>query len=348
MFYGSKLIYRGLSVLDLFDEGRNAGVDGRSMAGRVAGTEGKGNMKEVEVVPLCAACCVGTEGEDVVQKGLKRVERVDGGLGRARWGAGESRAGLLRRAPAVSCLSMTRGLMLTLHQSIRSLSPDSSLFRRIGDGSHDESRGYLATPPGDSTIYVSINDPIGQPAFKPSPTKPIPIWMQPFRGTDHQTNYAGPLRLAAANTTQVSFDLDAVRDPTGTASLVGQQRAPQAAVLSICVPPREVGHDDVVRLCHSARDALRAADAVQYPTAAAAAAATARAAAEPTGSCSCPTASRHASNAPASVVRVPGAVQSHPVPVAATTNHTASHVSVQSAQSCQGQLGGVEEYSSCD
>ncbi|KAK1721498.1 hypothetical protein BDP67DRAFT_454429 [Colletotrichum lupini] len=162
------LIYRGVPVLDLFDDGLVAAIDGRSMAGRIAGTEGKGNMKEVEVVPLCAACCVGTEGEDVVQKGLRRVERVDGGLGRARWGAGETRAGQLRRAPA----------------SIRSLSPDSSSFRRIGDGSHDESRGYLATPPGDSTIYVSINDPIGQPAFKPSPTKPIPIWMQPFRGLE--------------------------------------------------------------------------------------------------------------------------------------------------------------------
>ncbi|KAK1691312.1 hypothetical protein BDP55DRAFT_646649 [Colletotrichum godetiae] len=186
MFYGSKLIYRGVSVLDLFDEGRDAGGggDGSSMAGRVAGTEGKGNMKEVEAVPLCASCCVGTEGEDVVQKGLRRVERVDGGLGRARWGAGEGRAGQLRRVPAVSCVRMMRVSKLTSRQSIRSLSPDSSSFRRIGDGSHDESRGYLATPPAESTIYVSINDPIGQPAFKPSPTKPIPVWMQPFRGID--------------------------------------------------------------------------------------------------------------------------------------------------------------------
>lgn len=30
-----------------------------------------------------------------------------------------------------------------------------------------------------SAIYVSISDPIGQLAFKPSPTKPIPTWMQP-------------------------------------------------------------------------------------------------------------------------------------------------------------------------
>lgn len=101
-------------MLDLFDDDLDAGVGGRSMAGRVAGTEGKGNMKEVEVVPLCAACYVGTDGEDVVQKGLRRVERVDGGLGRARWGADETRAGQLRRAPAVSYLSVMKESMLTL------------------------------------------------------------------------------------------------------------------------------------------------------------------------------------------------------------------------------------------
>lgn len=35
--------------------------------------------------------------------------------------------------------------------------------------------------PLDSTIYVSMADPVGQPAFRPSPTKPIPAWMQPHR-----------------------------------------------------------------------------------------------------------------------------------------------------------------------
>ncbi|KAH8879120.1 hypothetical protein GQ53DRAFT_47334 [Thozetella sp. PMI_491] len=32
--------------------------------------------------------------------------------------------------------------------------------------------------PLDSTIFVSMSDPFGQPAFKPSPTKAIPAWMQ--------------------------------------------------------------------------------------------------------------------------------------------------------------------------
>ncbi|KAK5663881.1 hypothetical protein OQA88_87 [Cercophora sp. LCS_1] len=34
----------------------------------------------------------------------------------------------------------------------------------------------------DSAIYVSMTDPVGQPSFKPSPTKPIPRWIRPFEG----------------------------------------------------------------------------------------------------------------------------------------------------------------------
>ncbi|KAK2032718.1 hypothetical protein LX32DRAFT_661069 [Colletotrichum zoysiae] len=159
------LVHRGVPLSELFDEGHSADREGSSSTiQRVAGTAGKGRMREVEVPPLCAACYLSTEGEDVVQKGLRRVERADGGLSRARWDAGEIRAGHLRRAPA----------------SIRTLSRDSSSLRRAGDGSHDRVREHLATQSAECTIYVSINDPIGQPTFQPSPTKPIPIWMQPF------------------------------------------------------------------------------------------------------------------------------------------------------------------------
>ncbi|KAK1598606.1 uncharacterized protein LY79DRAFT_505902 [Colletotrichum navitas] len=163
-----KLVHRGVPLLELFDEGHCADEEeSSSTMRRVAGTAGKGRMREVEVPPLCAACCLATEGGDVVQQGLARVERVDGGLSRARWDAGEGRAGRLRRAPA----------------SIRTLSRESSSLRRAGDGSHDRARECLATPPVESTIYVSINDPIGQPTFRASPTKPIPIRMQPFPRT---------------------------------------------------------------------------------------------------------------------------------------------------------------------
>ncbi|WYZ40484.1 hypothetical protein EsH8_IV_000825 [Colletotrichum jinshuiense] len=150
------------------------------MTNRVAGTAGKGKMREVETPPLCASCFLGVEGEDVLQKGLRRVEKVDGGLSRARWEAGEGRTGQLRRVSAVGYHLWDRGPLLILEQSVRSLSRDSSTMRRTGDGTQDESGRHLATP--ETTIYVSINDPMGQPAFKASPTKPIPAWMQPFRG----------------------------------------------------------------------------------------------------------------------------------------------------------------------
>ena len=45
-------------------------------------------------------------------------------------------------------------------------------------GSPDDLFGWSpCSVPLDSTIYVSASDPLGQSAFKPSPTKPLPRWM---------------------------------------------------------------------------------------------------------------------------------------------------------------------------
>jgi hypothetical protein len=49
----------------------------------------------------------------------------------------------------------------------------------LGDGADSEPAETQASP--DSTIYVSMLDPIGELAFRPSPTKPIPTWMQVTR-----------------------------------------------------------------------------------------------------------------------------------------------------------------------
>jgi hypothetical protein len=52
--------------------------------------------------------------------------------------------------------------------------------------------GVMRAEDGDNTtIYVSMRDPIGRPAFKPSPTKPIPKWMQPFQSPVEDTSLAG-------------------------------------------------------------------------------------------------------------------------------------------------------------
>ncbi|GJC86590.1 hypothetical protein ColLi_09428 [Colletotrichum liriopes] len=316
--------------MELFDEGHDVEEEGRGTMRRVAGTAGKGCMKEVDMPPLCAACYLGTEGEDVLQKGLKRVERADGGLSRARWDAGEARAGQLRRAPA----------------SIRSLSRDSSSLRQAGDGSHDGASGHLVKPPAESTIYVSINDPIGQPAFKPSPTKPIPVWMRPFRRiaefctnaghidarnfdigvgkityTDQSASDTRSLFIAFANPARLLFGLDASRNQTCAAPLLGKQRAPQAPFIPHSIPSREVRHDDLVGLRHAAGNALGADDPVQDS----AAAAPSHPAPKPASSGSDPTAQRHTSDTSASVIRVSGAVQPNPVPIASTTNQAASH-----------------------
>ncbi|KAI2630789.1 hypothetical protein GGR54DRAFT_584204 [Hypoxylon sp. NC1633] len=58
------------------------------------------------------------------------------------------------------------------------------------DDSGNDNRDCIV--PLHSTIYVSILDPIGEPAFKPSPTKPIPTWMQWLpsqrdQGRSHET-----------------------------------------------------------------------------------------------------------------------------------------------------------------
>lgn len=55
------------------------------------------------------------------------------------------------------------------------------LFGRAVDGAGSEGsvgKEITCVVPLNSTIYVSILDPLGELAFKPRPTKPIPQWMQ--------------------------------------------------------------------------------------------------------------------------------------------------------------------------
>ncbi|KAF6838068.1 mediator of rna polymerase ii transcription [Colletotrichum plurivorum] len=179
LFCGSKVLSLGVPLSELFEERRGERGHHRTKA------------REVEVIPVCSACSIGLEGEDVTQKSLDRVERSDGGLSRARWDMREGRVGQLRRAPA----------------SIRSVSRESFSLLRGGDGPQDGDEDRPV--PLDSTIYVSMADPIGQPAFRPSPTKPIPAWMQPHRQDE----------LSAGNSRQESRPLASIREaqaPTST------------------------------------------------------------------------------------------------------------------------------------
>ncbi|KAL0931708.1 uncharacterized protein CTRU02_212661 [Colletotrichum truncatum] len=83
-------------------------------------------------------------------------------------------------------MSLSRLNMLAKPKSIRSTSRELSSLRRVIGESHDGGEEHRV--PRDSTVYVSMADPLGRPAFKPSPTKPIPTWMQPYKQAINQNN----------------------------------------------------------------------------------------------------------------------------------------------------------------
>lgn len=109
-----------------------------------------GNGREIDDVPLCRRCVdeiqIGKESlseEHLIPLALARVDRFDGGLSRRRWEA-------QREAEAAA----------------------STLSRR------NNTQKRQGNPRAPSPVYVDIHDPLGGPAFKRSPTKPIPKWMQ--------------------------------------------------------------------------------------------------------------------------------------------------------------------------
>ncbi|KAK7924103.1 hypothetical protein PG985_006157 [Apiospora marii] len=140
--------------------------------------------KEILDVPLCANCVVDVEMDSldhktVVQKALRRTDKIDGGLNRKRWERKEgtisrSATGQIKRVPSkMARVSEELGSTRTRPRSQRIHAADGA----ASGGSADSDRGDCVVPL-DSTIYISILDPMGEPAFKPSPTKPIPKWMQ--------------------------------------------------------------------------------------------------------------------------------------------------------------------------
>lgn len=120
--------------------------------------EGSGG-REVDEVPLCARCVekagpdVRADEEHLIPMALGRVERFDGGLSRRRWEA---------------------------RQQSQHLVVSSSGRPPLQQDVDDHGR----TP---SPIYVSSRDPLGEPSFRRSPTKPIPEWMQYLPNQKHAT-----------------------------------------------------------------------------------------------------------------------------------------------------------------
>ncbi|OTA93229.1 hypothetical protein M434DRAFT_31137 [Hypoxylon sp. CO27-5] len=116
------------------------------------------------------------------------MDKVDGGLTRKRWerkdGQISRRAvGEIKRVPSTSRAIKSPPVPSRRQLSVlgRTRTSHSSHLPTDGalsgsGGSADDGRDCVV--PLDSTIYVSVLDPLGEPAFKPSPTKPIPRWMQ--------------------------------------------------------------------------------------------------------------------------------------------------------------------------
>ncbi|UPK89988.1 hypothetical protein LCI18_000923 [Fusarium solani-melongenae] len=142
LLYGSRAICRGETA----EEGvKDSGCGGR----------------EVTEAPLCAACVVEAEVNDVreesvvVKRGLRRVERVDGGLTRRRWEAkGDEKN--------------------SAHEASQKTGRDGA----DSEGNKANNMSINLADPSESVIWVDIFDPINGPSFKPSPLKPIPLFMQ--------------------------------------------------------------------------------------------------------------------------------------------------------------------------
>jgi hypothetical protein len=103
-----------------------------------------------------------------------------------------------------------------------------------GDGSYDKDPsthdGLTRCPiPPESTIYVALSDPIGTPAFRPSPAKPIPKWMQ------LPPDYPGPGRGPRPRPSQILEQAHGRPSSMGSPSSGGSTLCPTNA-LSTPVP----------------------------------------------------------------------------------------------------------------
>ncbi|KAI0114873.1 hypothetical protein F4814DRAFT_448708 [Daldinia grandis] len=205
LFCGSRMVAIGPTIAELF-------VDDDDDDDDVVGSG-----REITEVPTCANCAVGCEVEyenrqAFVRDALHRVDKTDGGMAKMRWvkmGGQTSRrvVGEIKRVPATAPKSVqsppslnrsrwpVQGRTHTSH-ALR-LPVDGALGAPGAPGAPEEAgdSGGGRVAPLDPVIYVSIFDPINEPAFKPSPTKPIPKWMRWLpsqRGQDRRKQQTEP------------------------------------------------------------------------------------------------------------------------------------------------------------
>ncbi|KAI5465481.1 hypothetical protein BGZ63DRAFT_399942 [Mariannaea sp. PMI_226] len=187
---GGRSLCRGVPTHELFRNEERKREGGSASGGR-----------EVLEAPLCAACVVEMEMDGVreenmlVQRGLRRMDKVDGGLTRARWEAKRGAAHAHARRPLKVT---TKLIVLESHAGTDNdnYQPDSRECPiKGGDGAGSELSDTITEhqapdAPFETIIWVDIFDPINNPSFKPAPLKPIPMFMQqgsaPTLGGQHR------------------------------------------------------------------------------------------------------------------------------------------------------------------
>ncbi|PTD10235.1 hypothetical protein FCULG_00008719 [Fusarium culmorum] len=174
LLYGSRAIYQGVTVQELLRDEEDSEKDGCG-------------GKEVDKVPLCAAYVVELELDGVkeetavIKRGLRRVEKVDGGLTRKRWEANNNET---------SSKFASVWQPSTYHTGDGVMGDEGASSNPLSN-SRDTSK---------SVIWVDIFDPINGPSFKPSPLKPMPLFMQ---------RSASPIREPYRRVTNVDTHLQA-------------------------------------------------------------------------------------------------------------------------------------------
>lgn len=143
---GCRILVRGVGVGDVF-EGGVGGCEG-GFVGGVGEDFGRGKGREVEEVPLCGRCFLEVDGDEVKA------------LGEGRWEGGAVRRGLVGTDGAEE--------------------DGEGAEWMDGEGRYGGEGGARYTGE-EGMFYVSMSDPMGQPGFRPSRMKPIPVWMHPFR-----------------------------------------------------------------------------------------------------------------------------------------------------------------------
>ncbi|KFA55791.1 hypothetical protein S40293_01911 [Stachybotrys chartarum IBT 40293] len=179
--FGCRMLCTGASVRALYEDGDRGSLK---------------RMRELAEAPLCAVCMVETEldrlGQDVViQKGLRRVDKTDGGVTRKRWETNEAkkldRARTQGAQKVVASLTMPK-CIIDMSRQHRHASPvQTGLDGNESDhvGTNDSSISY-------STIWVNIFDPINRPSYQARPLKPVPLFMQPFLSREELSRRTSP------------------------------------------------------------------------------------------------------------------------------------------------------------